>query len=299
MMLLKKSPAALSSSYGALPVLCSQPSTTSPCRPWDRRNALSPPCAQQRRSYASVRDGAPHQQGKDNPNDQSGWPTSANPTPYEILGLAKDAPYSKARFFQLAKLYHPDRHQQTSDDGISHLTKLDRYRLVVAANEIISNKQKRRMYDTYGVGWGNQTDQLARHRAADKEWRKDPGNASMNATWEDWERWQQKRNGGGQEGLSTGGFAAISALFLVVATWGWATRAGTDSINLMEIRDQRHAEISKELRKRQSETVSLNREGRVDSFLRHRELEKAAYDPPAHGVSGNTGMSIRETRPHG
>ncbi|KAK4132724.1 hypothetical protein BT67DRAFT_443632 [Trichocladium antarcticum] len=301
MLLFKTPPVALFPSHQARSLL--RPATairiTSPCRGWDRPDALLRRHAQQRRLYASVQDGEFRQQGKGKRDDQPSWPTTANPTPYEILGLAKDAPYSKARFFQLAKIYHPDRYQQTSDDGISDLTKLDRYRMVVAANEIIGNHQKRRMYDTYGVGWGTQADQLARHRAADKAWRNEPGNASMNATWEDWERWQKKRDGVGEDGLSPSGFAAVTALFLVVATWGWATRAGTDSMNVMGLRDQRHAEISKELRKRQCETAYLSREGRVDSFLRHRELENCAYDPPGHGVSDNTGVSLRDTRPHG
>ncbi|KAL2131480.1 hypothetical protein VTI74DRAFT_4968 [Chaetomium olivicolor] len=288
-----KKPAAASSTSGVvLSTFSSSPFATPPCRP------LRPPTAYRlpskrlapRRLYASVHDVRTGQQRNAQASDYPRWPTSANPTPYEIFGLARNAPYSKARYFQLAKLYHPDRQLHTSDDGIPRLTKLERYRLVVAANEILSNPQKKRMYDLYGFGWENKADSQARHREVDRAWRHEPGNPSMNATWEDWERWYQKQNGKGdgekQELVFTSniGFMAIISIFLIIGTWSQMTRAGTNSVSLLEMRDERHAAISKELRERQSRKMGLDREGRVESFLRQRELERWAYDPPGHGV---------------
>jgi curved DNA-binding protein CbpA len=185
-------------------------------------------------------------------------------------------------------MYHPDRQHQTSDDGIPHITKLERYRLVVAAHEILSNPQKKRMYDLYGLGWESQTDSHTRHREADRAWRQEPGNPSMNGTWEDWERWYQQRDGTGQKQeqvfTSNIGFMAIISVFLIIGTWSQMTRAGTNSITLMEMREQQHAAISKELRERQNQRRGLDREGRVENFLRQREIEKWAYDPPGHGL---------------
>jgi len=248
---------------------------------------------QQRRLYASVHEDSPVTQKRGGNSDLPRWPTSANPTPYEILGLARDDPYSKARYFQLAKLYHPDRRQHTANDGIPHLTKLERYRLVVVANEILSNPQKKRMYDLYGIGWGKQTDSQTRHREADRAWRQEPGNPSMNATWEDWERWHQKRDGTGekQEQVFTTniGFMAIISAFLIVGTWSQMTRAGTNSTTFLEMQDQQHAVLSKELRERRSQRIALDREGRVENFLRQREFEKWAYDPPGHGLPAPSG----------
>src|SRR6187402_3852458 len=93
---------------------------------------------QQYRSYAMVSDGhSRHDHG------QLRWPemTSANslPTPYQIFNQNKGSPYSKRRFYELVKLYHPDRHDHdTISHSLSYATKLERYRLVVAANDILS-----------------------------------------------------------------------------------------------------------------------------------------------------------------
>lgn len=270
-------------------VFCAHPSSLipAPCRA-QCCSAITPTLsgAQQRISYATVQGG---QQGdKYHRGDQLKWPTSANPTPYEVLGLSRGCPYSKAQYFRLAKLYHPDRRHHAPDDGISHMTKLERYRLVVAANEILSNPQRKRMYDLYGFGWADQTDSQTRHREADRKWRNEPGNASMNATWEDWERWHQQRNGGGekQEEVFTSNlaFMTVISVILIIGAWSHVTRAGTNSVNLLDMQDQKHAAISRELRERRNQRVGLDREGRVESFLRQREFEKWAYDPPGHGL---------------
>ncbi|KAK4235017.1 hypothetical protein C8A03DRAFT_18186 [Achaetomium macrosporum] len=306
-MLLKKPTTTLCRSAAGVLFAIPPPTTittrSTPCQPYER--GAKGPClgrSRQCRSYASVHDGKRGQSEESDAGDQPRWPTSANPTPYEILGIARDAPYSKARYFQLAKLYHPDRRHHTSDDGVPHATKLERYRLVVAAHEILSNPQKKRMYDLYGLGWGVETESQTRHRAADRSWRQEPGNPSMNATWEDWERWHQERNGSGekQEHIFTSNlaFMAIVSAFLIVGTWGQVTRAGTSSVTLIEMRDQNHAAISKELRQRQSRRAGLDREGRVESFLRQRELDRWAYDPPGHGVQapGDNGTPERLQR---
>ncbi|KAL1843974.1 hypothetical protein VTJ49DRAFT_6378 [Mycothermus thermophilus] len=282
-------------------VLCSCPSallsglgpaTLIPATCWPRHArmpAVSSP-RPPRRFYASVSDVNPNQKAKRGGNDEPPkWPTSPHPTPYEILGIPKGEPYNKKHFFQLAMRYHPDRQHLTTDDGIPHLTKLERYRLVVAANELLSNPQKKRMYDLYGFGWDQHTDTHTRHREADRTWRQQPGNASMNATWEDWERWHQERDGGKGEKqeeifASNITFMAAIAFFLIIGTWSQMTRAGTNSMNILDMRDQKHAAICKELQERRNQRVGLDRRDRVDQFLRQREYEKWAYDPPNHGL---------------
>jgi curved DNA-binding protein CbpA len=294
-MLLKKPTTALCPSSGVLSAFGSPTPITPPCRLRDRRAiAPSPGRPRQHRSYASVHDDKPKGSAKPNASDhEPKWPTSANPTPYEILGQARDTPYSKSHYFKLAKLYHPDRQCHTSGDGIPHLTKLERYRLVVAANAILSNPQKKRMYDTYGFGWENQTDSQTRHREADRAWRQEPGNPSMNGTWEDWERWHRTRNGKGekQEQVfgSNIGFMAIISAFLIVGTWSRMTRAGTNSTSVLDMQDEKNAALSKQLQERRNQRVQLDRGGRVENFLRQREYEKWAYDPPGHGLPAPDG----------
>lgn len=252
---------------------------TSPCRlrggrsvEWALRKQPSNLRHQQTRFFASVHD------------DRPKWPTTASPSPYEIFGQAPGAPYSKARFFQLVKLYHPDLRHHTSDDGLSHVTKLDRYRLVVAANDLLSNPQKRRLYDLHRLGWDQHVEPHERHRGAEREWRKQPGNASMNATWEDWEQWYEQQDGKAQQPVfgSNLVFASIVATCAVVGVWGQVVWAGNNTLSLMDKQLQEQAQISRGMMQREIAKAPLSREDRVQTFIRQREMEKWAYDPPGH-----------------
>lgn len=147
-----------------------------------------PPRAQtsqrrQTRSYAMVSDG--YSRGD---HGKMWWPevTSANkiPTPYQIFNQKKGSPYSKERFYELVKLYHPDRHDVS--DGLSYDTKLERYRLVVAANDLLSDPVKRGAYDCYGAGWNGAPD-VRGPSGGGRGWSGGPNGPSRNATWEDCE----------------------------------------------------------------------------------------------------------------
>ncbi|KAL1847392.1 hypothetical protein VTK73DRAFT_10369 [Phialemonium thermophilum] len=236
-----------------------------------------------RRRYATVHDIPDHKKhgaGKEKGADASAkqrhhlhWPTSPNPTPYDVFNLSKGAAYDKARFYDLVKIYHPDRRIHNSDDGIPHHTKLERYRLVIAANHILSDPVKRRQYDLYGAGWNGQADMQNTYRSADRDWRRQPGNPSMNGTWEDWERWHKERNGEKQEPvfMSNAVFAAVLTFSVLVAGWGYATSAGSSGMTLMDMRQQHEAAINRELRRRYAENMELSRRDRVENFVRHRD----------------------------
>ncbi|KAI8946054.1 hypothetical protein F4801DRAFT_593671 [Xylaria longipes] len=203
------------------------------------------------------------------------WPTSLYPTPYEVLAHPRDARYDKALFYELVKIYHPDRIQTAAHSSIPHSIRLERYRLVVAANEILSDSAKRRAYDLYGAGWnGNRTLQSL-YREADRSWRNEPGNASRNATWEDWERWRHERDGEKQPQtpvfMSNELFVIVLCSFVVVGSFAQARRASASTLNVVEMRDQQHAAISNDMRLRQNEQAPLNRHERVESFLRQRD----------------------------
>lgn len=208
------------------------------------------------------------------------------PTPYDIFHISKGAVYNKLRFYELVKLYHPDRKHHTKHDGVPHLTKLERYRLVVAANDILSDPTKRRLYDVYGAGWGGEGDMQSKFREVDRAWRSAPGNASMNATWEDWERWYDERNGKKQQPvfMSNTGFAGVVFLFVLIGAWGQSARAGKHSVNLLDMQEQNHETVSKGLQHRVLESSGKSREDRVENFLRQRQ--GWGYDTPS-----NTGRS--------
>ena len=70
--------------------------------------------------------------------------------PYEVLGVAKDAPAKeiKSAFRRLAKKYHPD---QNADDPKAK----DRFAEVNQAYEIAGDQEKRAQFDRGGPGGGN------------------------------------------------------------------------------------------------------------------------------------------------
>ncbi|KAI8627190.1 hypothetical protein F5Y19DRAFT_182204 [Xylariaceae sp. FL1651] len=225
------------------------------------------------RYYASVSD-PPSNHPSASPAGQS-WPSSPNPTPYEIFSQPRDARYNKATFYELVKVYHPDRKHVAADSLISHSVRLERYRLVVAANEILSNPAKRRAYDLYGAGWNGNRTMQSMYREADRTWRNEPGNPSMNATWEDWERWYREKNSEKHPQspvyMSNELFVAMLCVFVVVGSFAQARRASTSTMSVIELREQKHAAISGDMRRRQDEKAPLNRHERVESFLRQRE----------------------------
>ncbi|KAI0486692.1 hypothetical protein F4859DRAFT_310245 [Xylaria cf. heliscus] len=289
--MLLKEPARILSSCANLPVpsTCSPTSCITSCsctsprpRVHHGRQASSPKrgilsstvnrCSA--RCYASVSGPRPNKRSSSAAAGYT-WPTSLHPTPYEILAHPRDARYDKALFYELVKIYHPDRSQMVAHSFIPHSTRLERYRLVVAANEILSDSAKRRAYDLYGAGWdGNRTLQSL-YREADQSWRNKPGNASRNATWEDWERWRHERDGVKQPQtpifMSNELFVIVLCSVVVVGSFAQARRANASALNVVEMRDRRHAIISDDMRRRENEQAPLNRHERVEGFLRHRD----------------------------
>ncbi|WAO96336.1 J domain-containing protein [Fusarium falciforme] len=82
------------------------------------------------------------------------WPQNPRPSPHEILGIEAGKPYNKERFRRLIKLYHPDVHGQNPlVNSLARATRLERYHLIIAANELLSDPSKRKMYEMYDVGW--------------------------------------------------------------------------------------------------------------------------------------------------
>lgn len=80
------------------------------------------------------------------------WPSSRNPTPYDILGIGKGQQYQKTRYYNLVKAYHPDLQTSTR---LPKEIQTHRFRLVVAAHAILSDTKKRAAYDMYGAGWSS------------------------------------------------------------------------------------------------------------------------------------------------
>lgn len=171
-------------------------------------------------------------------------PKSNAPSPYDILELEKGATYSKHKFYELVKIYHPDRHGCAGPDEPIHtltqVERLERYRLVVQAHEILSDPTKRRAYDVTGAGWGAKASGPAYAQA---QWAAgNPESPYANATWEDWERWYAKSstpNGGGPQAyegtyFNHNAFASFVILVAVISGVLQATNAGTHASSVEE-----------------------------------------------------------------
>lgn len=247
------------------------------------------------------------------------WPEMGSagrtPTPYEIFQQKAGSPYSKQRFYELVKLYHPDRHDHNiSVHGLSHATKLERYRLVVAANHILSDPVKRGAYDCYGAGWNGSPDVASPRDPSGtattswgaytgRGWGADPRGPSNNATWEDWEKWYQRDEKGPQDSkfVSNSTFVGLIMAFALIGSIGQASRAGSYGLDFVEQRDSLHRNISRDLMRRRQETTTAygSREERINSFLRQRgpagvhaadqaeEIHSKTLPPPEMCSSGD------------
>lgn len=292
--MLKK--ASIISSYSCLQS-CSCPhpaaSNTSPsCLPPLRARPAVRQCRPSRwRTYADV-----HQRNGSDFRDNMHWPASKTPstapTPYEIFELPKRGTYSKHRFYELVKIYHPDRHgmEGTACGGISYVEKLERYRLIVLAHEILSDPVKRRAYDSHGAGWGSHEKQSTRHTrgyysaSAGKPFGFGQGYDNSpfgNATWEDWERWYRRSEPNHQQAyagnyINPNAFASFVILMAVITGVAQATKAGQYSGKLEEKVNAFTEETSRFLASRATEynENKLTSDGRIKHFLEKRDPSK-------------------------
>ncbi|KAI5467098.1 hypothetical protein BGZ63DRAFT_334710, partial [Mariannaea sp. PMI_226] len=235
-----------------------------------------------RRNYAAV-----NHHSRAGHNDPSEWPKKPNPTPYDILSMRRDEPYTKHRFYNLVKLYHPDRHSHSA--AIHHLpkaTRLERYRLIVAANDLLSDPEKRRLYDTHGIGWTGDRAPTPNESAryAEHVWRDQPGNASRNATWEDWERWYDARDGKPAESLymSNGVFATLVVMMCMIGAFAQMSRAEQSGIEYMESTSRSNMAIGQQMERNTLVAAGRSKDERVDNFLRERENVLYAFTPSTY-----------------
>lgn len=274
----------------------SSSSSSSPCRgslhrPWE-----------QKRTYANVVDGG---------GDELHWPQSDKkgtvPTPYQIFNLSTDAPYSKRRFFELVKIYHPDRatrcHESSEVMGLSHTVRLERYRLIIAANEILADPVRRHAYDRYGTGWdghvkGSSSEARKGKYAYYREWEGGWTEPSprYNATWEDWEQWHHRgsRRSKPQQPVLVENNTFVSIIIVIAAIGGTleTIRARNLSVAVHDRTSRLHDATSRDLKMRQKELGldDAGKDNRIETFLRLR-------DPVGCGVTDPMEERIRRLLP--
>ncbi|PHH77961.1 hypothetical protein CDD80_7532 [Ophiocordyceps camponoti-rufipedis] len=199
------------------------------------------------------------------------WPRSPHPTPYDILSAPRNETYCKARFCQLVKLYHPDSQNLSS---LPPAIRLERYRLVVAANDILADPTKRRLYDDHGIGWAH-----GRRcgGAADGDWRRRPGSAAGNATWEDWHAWHEarrRRDADPSAAQDEAGNVKVSTVLIhlvVILTAFKLLVPESSSAKRSRLAQQQTAAIGDEIRRSTEATAGRSMDERVHHFLRYRQ----------------------------
>ena len=287
-MLIRK-PLLIPTTYGGLqafhtPATQQQSSTSSSWR-WTKSSIRHDQRQCNHKGYATLSStGREHFREKDHD-----WPLPPKgqrcPTPYQIFALKKNDAYSKARFYQLVKLYHPDKND-CSDSSISQEMKSERYRLVVAANIILSDPVKRSAYDRIGAGWDGKADIAGKAGNGgsgpfQQNWRDPSDPVWQNATWEDWERWREakedeamgvKREKQSPLYMNNSYFIALIALLALMGSSANVHRAQENGQNFVEQRDIVHDRAAKELRKVRQDVQGMGgREERIQWFLRNRE----------------------------
>ncbi|KAI8939330.1 hypothetical protein NX059_003121 [Plenodomus lindquistii] len=322
--MLSKKPAILLSSYATLPSLCHSSSpisaSSSPSaevkgsRSCRHRRPPPPHAARQTRRYAHHADPPNTRHNDCNADlDPLNWPEAVKPhttpTPYQILQCGKREAYTKHRFYALVKLYHPDRcHPASAVAKLPLHVRLERYRMLIAAHDILSDRDKRKAYDAWGHGWAGHHNTPSHHHHPHhhrdweydpKRWATDPRN---NATWEDWERWHHENDGTAHDSdaartVQMSNFTFMALIFAFVSVGGviQGTRFSTFNNSVIERREQIHREASVELRRSQHATMSGDRDERIRTFLEHRtsnlEGMERSYQrllPPADTCSPDT-----------
>lgn len=255
----------------------------------DRRTASRTESHTSRRWKSQIRDSPNERCGSrsNGPTRHFPWPqlssSTATPTPYQIFHLDKDAIYTKRRFYELVKIYHPDRHFPEANvseiNSLSSEVRIERYRLVVAANDILSDPAKRSAYDRYGSGWGRHTETPSQKHHSDFYYSSRPsgfdayGSPMRNATWEDWERWYQRRSREKQEPvyLSNMSFLYIISVLAALAGVVQAKYLGEASFSSLEQVEATTRECIEHIQNRRIASRELdNKNDRLQRFLQSR-----------------------------
>jgi hypothetical protein len=267
-----------------------RPATTTPAATPRQESACRlSPCTP--RGYATIA-GDPMSAGPSDPlsspssNDMP-WPNPpkghSHPTPYQILSTKESEPYSKRRFYDLVKLYHPDSgacEKHHHHHKVPQPLRLERYRLVVAAHTILSDPEKRKMYDRFGAGWSGVPSTVGGKPGAGtpagpfSAWQHHTdADIWGNATWEDWERFYARRDGASQQPryLSNGNFILCVILLAIVGASLNISRAEHEGDKVVASRDLVHDRASKELRRVRQLSENRPKEERIQFFVRQRE----------------------------
>lgn len=199
-------------------------------------------------------------------NNTLQFPKKRNPDPYEIFHLAHTANAAeiKTRYYELVKIYHPDKleHPSAADQ--------ERFRKIVAAYDILGDKAKRNAYDHGRPTWVGHGAPQRRPHGSYTGWR------PMNARdWESFYENQRSDKNDAEDSLQgdiKNNMTALIAfgaviLYILVNTW----RFDRSSRQLRSADTDRQLKIGQELRDIEFMANNLSPELRKELFLGARE----------------------------
>jgi curved DNA-binding protein CbpA len=163
---------------------------------------------------------------------------------------------------------------------------------VVTAHEILSDPTRRAAYDQTGAGWSHNPKRYNTVADASADWGPYGPTIYANATWEDWERWNNRHQGKQQHVVDQRTF---TRLVILLVLFGGAVQASWIG-QLNSGHEQRLREVSEDsmrfLTGRRQHTVAQmpHNDARVQSFLIRRdptgsglkEEEEAVYQKELH-----------------
>ncbi|KAI5285590.1 hypothetical protein KEM55_000598, partial [Ascosphaera atra] len=201
------------------------------------------------------------------------------------------------RYFELVKLYHPDLpcNGHPACKGLTETERAHRYRLVVAAHEILSDPVKRSAFDRFGDHWYGRPELFginskrwhAKHRRANAP---DPS-VYRNATWEDWEKYYQRRSGNPPNEATRASKESFASLVIMVALLIGVTQAITiGRWSFYEDRAKEHSQKNAqflEARKRSTLVDKASHDTRIKEFL-------IARDPSGLGLKDDEADTYRQ-----
>ncbi|OJD28154.1 hypothetical protein ACJ73_00439 [Blastomyces percursus] len=210
------------------------------------------------------------------------WPATPTFSPYDIFKQPRTEPYSKRRYYDLVKIYHPDLQNKDHPlcKNVPEAIRLHRYRLIVAAHEILSDPTKRDAYDRYGHGWDHRTELFGEKKTKNVDTHYERGTGGdesiyRNATWEDWERWHRRHDPNQSQAstVSHGTFASFLILLMIFGGLGQAVTIGNYSSFVEERARDADEKCAKFLHGRRQQTIAQmnSLDGRLQSFLIRRD----------------------------
>lgn len=110
-------------------------------------------------------------------------------SPYDILHVPRTATRQeiKANYYGLVKKLHPDTNHSASISKQEKDSRVEKFRIVVKAYELLMDEKRRLMYDRYGVGWGSG------HTAVPSSGRHSRSASFGPRSDDDWEHWYMWR----------------------------------------------------------------------------------------------------------